>query len=171
MHAIFNEIGMRRFYYLCIIIILYFTSLQAEVLPYISPGFTLSINFSGHVIFSPKVSVGLAENGRFYNITFGKSFSSDTNIYPNRFVELQFGSLSEHFEYRKQSLFIGGGIGFTFPSSKIKHTPFMRVSVFTGFLCFINATVLFKDTVEVDLGPQFVLPLPLKKIEVGSLGG
>jgi hypothetical protein len=72
----------------------------------------LSINFSGHVIFSPKVSIGLAENGRFYNITFGKSFSSDINIYPNQFVELQFGALSEHFEYRNQSLFIGSGIGF-----------------------------------------------------------
>jgi len=75
----------------------FFSSLHAEVLPYINPGFTLSINFSGHVIFSPKVSIGLAENGRFYNITFGKSFSSDTNIYPNQFVELQFGALSEHF--------------------------------------------------------------------------
>jgi len=126
----------------------------------------LSINFSGHVIFSPKVSIGLAENGRFYNITFGKSFSSDTNIYPNQFVELQFGALSEHFEYRKQSLFIGSGIGFTFPSSKIEHAPSLRFSMFTGFLCFINVTVLFKYNVEVDVGPQFVLPLPLKKIEV-----
>jgi len=162
---------MRIIYSLCVIIILIITSLQAEVLPYISPGFTLSINFSGHVIFSPKVSIGLAENGRFYNITFGKSFSSDTNVYPNHFIELQYGALSEHFEYRKQSLFVGGGIGFTFPSSKIEHAPSLRVSMFIGFLCFINATLLFKDNVEVDIGPQFVLPLPLKKIEVGSLGG
>ena len=171
MHATFNEIVMRIIYSLCVIIILIITSLQAEVLPYISPGFTLSINFSGHVIFSPKVSIGLAENGRFYNITFGKSFSSDTNVYPNHFIELQYGALSEHFEYRKQSLFVGGGIGFTFPSSKIEHAPSLRVSMFIGFLCFINATLLFKDNVEVDIGPQFVLPLPLKKIEVGSLGG
>jgi hypothetical protein len=170
-HATFNEIVMRIIYSLCVIIILIITSLQAEVLPYISPGFTLSINFSGHVIFSPKVSIGLAENGRFYNITFGKSFSSDTNVYPNHFIELQYGALSEHFEYRKQSLFVGGGIGFTFPSSKIEHAPSLRVSMFIGFLCFINATLLFKDNVEVDIGPQFVLPLPLKKIEVGSLGG
>jgi hypothetical protein len=135
--------------------------------PYISPGLGFSWDFGGHFILSPKVSIGVLQNGVFYNITVGRSTSSDEKIYPHYFVEAQCGQLSEPSDYKKTQLFYGGGIGLTIPTSNNDSGVSLRVSAFTGYMVFLNATVLFKDKIQTELGGQIVLPIPLRKIEFG----
>ena len=139
--------------------------------PYISPGLGFSWDFNGHFIFSPKVSVGIFGNGIFYNITIGRSSSSDEKIYPHYYVEVQSGKLTEPSDHKKTQLFYGGGIGFTIPISKNDSSVSFRVSAFTGYLLFLNVTVIHMEKIQTELGGQVVLPIPLKGVEFGPLGG
>ena len=138
-------------------------------MPYLSPGITFSFNFDGYFIVSPKISIGFVENGSFYNITYGKSWSSDTSAYPHYFIEFQSGAISTQLKYGKQNLFVGGGVGVTIPSAKTNHNPSFRITIFSGFMYFLNATFLLSDPFQSEIGGQVVLPIPLFKIR--SLGG
>jgi hypothetical protein len=144
---------------------------SSQQIPYVSPGIGIAWDFHGHLVISPKISVGINNNGTFYNLTFGIASSIDASLYPHYFIECQAGVLSEPLGFRKAQLFYGGGIGLTIPSSGQGKKPSMRVSLFTGFMFFLNVNILFTDTVRTDIGGQVVLPIPLKKVEKGSIGG
>jgi len=138
---------------------------------YVSPGITLSLNTNGYLVISPKISLGILRHDGFYNITYGKAWSWDTTAYPHSFVELQYGRQSSKVQYQKQPLFVGGGVGITIPSLKSGGKSSFRFTAFTGFLYFLNATLLIADPVQADFGGQIVLPIPLSGFEIGNLNG
>jgi len=144
--------------------------MHSQPLIYLSPGITLSINTNGYFVISPKLSLGIVENGGFCNITYAKAWSNDTTAYPHSFIEFQYGTQSPKLEFRKQYLFVGGGIGITIPSSPSWKKPSMRFTIFTGFLYYLNATILFTEPIQSDFGGQIVLPIPLN-LKVGNLNG
>jgi hypothetical protein len=131
----------------------------------------LSWNFNGNFILSPKVSIGYLQNGLFENITLGYSFSTEKNMYPHYYVEGQLGKLTQPSDYKKMQVFYGGGIGLTIPTSSRESGVSLRASVFTGYLLFLNATFLFNNNIQTELGLQLVAPVPLKSIDFGPVGG
>jgi hypothetical protein len=157
---------MKRTIAFCIILLSICQIAESQV-PYVSPGLGFFWDFAGHFILSPKLSVGVLQNGIFYNITVGRSSSSDEKYYPNYYVEVQCGKLTEPMEYRKTQLFYGGGIGLTIPASDNESNVSFRVSAFTGYFVFLNATILFREKLQTEIGGQVVLPIPLKGIEFG----
>ena len=144
--------------------------MQSQPLIYLSPGITFSINTNGYFVVSPKLSLGILANDGFYNITYAKAWSSDTSAYPHSLIEFQYGTQSPKLEFRKQYLFVGGGIGITIPSSPTGNKPSMRFTIFTGFLYYLNTTILFTNPIQSDFGGQVVLPIPLN-LKVGNLNG
>jgi hypothetical protein len=160
---------MNRTLVFCILLLLTCHAAQSQI-PYVSPGLGFSWDFRGHFILSPKVSIGVLQRGFFYNIALGMSSSSDEKIYPHYFVEAQCGQLTDP-EYRKIQLFYGGGIGLTIPTSNTESGVSFRVSAFTGYLVFLNATILFKGKIQTELGGQVVLPIPLGGTDWGRIGG
>jgi hypothetical protein len=135
--------------------------------PYISPGLGFSWDFNGHFILSPKISAGVLQNGIFYNLTIGRSSSSGANNYPHYYVEVQTGQLTTPSDYKKTQLFYGGGFGFTIPAIDTGAGVSVRASVFTGYLLFLNASILFNERIQTELGGQVVLPIPLKSVDFG----
>jgi len=150
--------SMKKVFAFCIPLLLFCQFAEGQkILPYISPGYGFSWDFSGHFISSPKLSIGiLPEGGIYYNITIGASFSSNENNYPNVYCEAQCGRVLDQSVY-------GGGIGLTIPAGDNESRVSLRVSGCTGFLIFLNATVLFSDTIQTEFGGQAVLPIPLAK--------
>ncbi len=161
---------MRRSIYVFGIFLIAISFANSQI-PYISPGLGCSWDFSGHFILSPKVSIGVIQNGIFYNITVGRSSSSYDKYYPHYFVEAQCGKLTEPSDYKRTQLFYGGGIGLTIPTKNAESGVSLRVSAFTGFMAFLNATIIIKDKVQTELGGQVVMPIPLKHIDFGPIGG
>ena len=135
--------------------------------PYLSPGLGLSWDLNGHFILSPKISAGFLQNGKFYNLTIGRSSSSDEHNYPHYYVEVQLGQLTTPSDYKKTQLFYGGGVGFTIPANDTSAGVSFRASMFTGYLLFLNASILFNEKIQTELGGQVVLPIPLKRVAFG----
>jgi hypothetical protein len=138
---------------------------------YISPGIGFSWDFNGHFILSPKISIGVLQNGIFYNITFGRSSSSMQKIYSHYFVEVQCGKLTAPSDWAKTQLFYGGGLGLTIPSGESEPGVSFRATLFTGYWAFLNATFLFKEKIYTEVGGQIVLPFPIASNEFGPVGG
>ena len=161
---------MKRSLILVFAVILIHAIAASQSTPYVSPGVTVSWDFAGRFIVSPKVSVGVFGNGTFYNITVGRSSSSSDNIYPHYFVECQLGTLTAPSAFRKMQLFWGGGVGLTIPASSSNSSVSLRCSAFTGYFMFANLSLLFINGIQPDFGAQFVLPIPLKT-DYGSIGG
>ena len=143
---------------------------RCESIPYFSPGITISWNLQGEFIISPKLSLGIYGDSRFYNITFGRSSGGTGDVYPHYFVEAQIGRLTPPSSFRMAQVFWGGGLGITIPQYQ-KSNISLRCSAFTGYLVFVNLTTLFVDGIHPDIGAQFVLPIPLTQIDFGSIGG
>ncbi len=137
---------------------------------YVSPGLTISWNFSGEFILSPKISFGVYENKTFYNLTFGYSSSKNENLFPYYFIEGQIGKLSDPMEFKKIQLFTGLGIGLNIHTNTNYDISY-RASLFSGYGFFAKASFLYKDKLIPDLGLETVLPIPLNKFEFGSPGG
>jgi len=159
---------MRKRLFILALFLFPLTRIWSQSIPYISPGVTLSYNFNGSLVFSPKISVGLVENGNFINLTLGKSWSTDPKTYPHSFVEFQYGTLSFNLKFRNQKLFLGGGVGFSLPSKEDKPASF-RLTLFGGFFYFLNMSFLFMEQTQYELGGQVVLPIPI--IRIGNLNG
>ena len=137
---------------------------------YLSPGIGISWDLNGNFIFNPKFSVGYSENGKFYNVTIGRTSSSYNEVYPYYYIETQFGVLSKPMEFRKLQLFTGGGIGINLHLNQQNSSTSFRASVFTGYGAFIKATIITKENINADFGLEAVLPIPLN-FEFGSPGG
>jgi hypothetical protein len=133
-------------------------------LPYISPGLGVSWDFHGHFIVSPKLSIGIGNNNTFYNLTIGRSTSSETTKYPHIFIEVQTGHLTEPLDYRMIQLYLGGGIGLTIPTGSSSTGVSLRGSLFGGYGLFINTTILFEEKIRTELGLQLVAPIPLGEV-------
>jgi len=157
-------VTMKKFLPFCVLLLLFCQIAEGQKnLPYISPGYGVSWDFSGHFVSSPKISIGmLAEGGIYYNITVGESFSSNERNYPNIYVETQCG------KWVSESSIIGGGIGLTFPNNNNNSRISFRVSACTGFIGFLNATILISDNIQTEIGGQVVLPIPLGTISSGD---
>lgn len=138
---------------------------------YLSPGIGFSWDFRGHFILSPKISIGVLQNGIFYNITAGRSSSSMQKIYPHYFIEVQCGNLTAPSDWAKTQLFYGGGLGLTIPSGNSESGVSFRTTLFTGYIVFLNTTFLFKENIYTEFGGQVVLPAPLESNDFGPVGG
>ncbi|MGE5315628.1 MAG: hypothetical protein ACM3Q4_13125 [Acidobacteriota bacterium] len=129
---------------------------------YLSPGVGISWDLRGHVVWSPKLSIGvLNSHNTFYNLTIGRSTSSEPAIYPHIFIETQAGHLTEPSDFRKIQLFFGGGVGVTIPTGTSSSGVSLRGSLFGGYGLFINANFLFEENINSELGLKIVAPLPL----------
>jgi hypothetical protein len=137
---------------------------------YLSPGIGISWDLNGNFVFSPKFSVGYLENSKFYNITIGRTSSSNNEVYPYYYVETQFGVLSKPMEFRKLQLFTGGGIGVNLHLNEVNNSISFRASAFTGYGAFIKATIITKEKVNADFGLEAVMPIPLN-FKFGNPGG
>jgi hypothetical protein len=164
-----RRMPMRNCLFWILFSFIWLTVARGKSLPYFSPGITLSLNFQGEFILSPKLSFGVYGDSRFYNITFGRSSGGSGNIYPHYFIEGQFGKLTPPSSPRRTQIFWGGGLGITIPQLH-KSDVSLRCTAFTGNIVFLNFTALFRDTVCAEIGPQFVLPIPLRTIDFGSIG-
>jgi hypothetical protein len=158
---------MNRTLVFCILLLLTCQTAQSQI-PYVSPGLGFSWDLQGHFILSPKVSFGVLQRGYFYNITLGMSSCSGEQMYPHYFLEGQCGALSEPSEHKKTQLCYGGGIGLTIPTDKSESGAYYRITAFTGYLVFLNATVLFKERIQTELGGQVVLPIPIGRVNLGG---
>ena len=145
-------------------------SMEAETTPYLSPGITLSWDLGGRFIVSPKISIGIYTNSKFYNVTFGRSTANTEGLYPHFFLECQVGRLTPPSSVKKRQIFWGGALGITIPERKPVNLSF-RCAAFAGYLLFVNVTTLFTDGIHPEVGTQFVLPIPLKRFDLGPLGG
>lgn len=133
-----------------------------------SPGFSISLDIKGNVLFSPKISFGLYKNMQFINITLGRvsSCSEGSSYY---YIEPQIGSLSKPLEYRKIQIFYGLGLGIAYLDDNKSDKIAFRGSLFTGFGLFLNASFLIGRELNTDLGIQTVLPIPLNKDGYGPI--
>ena len=152
-----------------IILISHFSLYSQDETSYISPGVTIAWDLSGNFILSPKLSFGYFKNKVFYNITLGFSASKDNFFY---YIEPQFGVLSKLSEAKKTQIFSGAGVGINYHPEKTSNPLSFRTSVFCGYIAFLKATIITKDSVNVDFGLETVLPIPLNfKLDFGSPGG
>jgi hypothetical protein len=138
---------------------------------YLSPGLGISWDLDGCFVFSPKISLGIIDNGLFYNVTVGRSTSSNNKLYPHYFAEAQCGQLTQPSEFRKLQVFYGGGVGLTFPTSGGDSRVSFRTSIFTGYIFFLNATFIFREKIQTEIGGQIVAPVPIGGLDFGSIGG
>lgn len=146
-------------------------------IPYISPGIRLGWNRGDGLFWGFKISMGINRDGNIYNITCGSKlfFNHKKNQQHNPFgfIELQAGQISDNFGDRHVPLFSGGGIGTGFVRHDDSITFAPRVTAFTGFGLFMVVDVNFikQYGIKTNIGSEMVLPIPLKKAELGSIGG
>ena len=136
-----------------------------------SQGIGTTWDFRGHGVVAPTICIEINTNGRFYTPTFERASSTDTSVYPRYCIECQTGTISDPLGFRKLQLLFGGGGELPYPSSGKGKEPLMRISLFTGFMVFIDANTQFTDTVSTDVDEQIVLLIPLTIAGKGSLGG
>lgn len=152
-----------------IILASHFSLYSQDETSYISPGVTIAWDLNGNFVFSPKLSFGYYKNKAFYNITLGISTSRANFFY---FVEPQFGILSKLSEEKKTQIFSGAGVGINYHPKETSNPFSFRTSAFCGYIVFLKATLITKDSVNADFGLETVLPIPLNfKLDFGSPGG
>ncbi len=130
---------------------------------YLSPGLSLSIDFSGNLIFSPKISIGIYQNKNFVNMTFGYVSTVTGEDYSYYYIEPQYGFLSDPSEIKKLQLFYGIGLGVAYLYSGKENKFVLKNSLFGGFGLFLNTSYLFDEAEKSDIGLQLVFPIPLEK--------
>jgi hypothetical protein len=161
--AILNSLALAALLCVC--------SARGEQAPYVSPGIGFAWNIGGGLVISPKISIGIAGDGRFVNLTVGMASCSADDIYPQYFVECQYGVISRALEIRKTLPLCGGGAGFAISPTDKGTMVVPRVSAFVGFLLFVNLDVLLAERTRANIGGELALPIPLKRIDFGRLGG
>lgn len=109
--------------------------------------------------------MGILKNGSFYNITFGILNSKDKVIYPYYYIECQYGKSSEYLEPNGFILMKGIGAGLGLHTNGENKRIFYKVSLFSGDIIFINASLLYDDKICPDLGFETVLPVPIFDIK------
>jgi hypothetical protein len=138
---------------------------------YVSPGIGLSWNIGYGLTVAPKVSIGYAWDGRFANLTLSMASSPRDALFPCVFIECQYGVVSRVLEVRKTVPLCGGGFGLAVTSTKSGMKIYPRASAFVGWWAFVTADVMLADTLRSSVGVEVVLPIPLKKLDLGSISG
>jgi hypothetical protein len=141
------------------IFLLYFL-LNAELLPYFSPG--ISISWSKHTtVVGWKLSFGYFQdvyrnniNGYFLNVTFGKKYGIDNDLYSYWYSELESGMATG-------LLFSGAGFGTAYLKDKSNKTIILpKASIFTGDILFLRSDLfMYQNKMFFDIGGNIVLPL------------
>ncbi len=131
---------------------------------YLSPGVNISWDFNGNFIIGPKVSLGILNKGMFYNLTLGILSSKNNIIYPYYYMEGQIGKVSE-ITQSEFPLLSGFGIGVGYHTNDSNDKISYKLSLFSGYIVFINASVLYRNKIYSDLGFETVLPIPIKSIK------
>ncbi len=155
---------MKAILFIIVFLLLLPNLIRAHQIPYISPGVTLSWDLGSRFVVSPKISLGISANSVFHNITIGSSSADANQLYPHFFVEYQIGRLTPPSSFRKTQIYWGGGVGITVPTKHPSNVSF-RCTAFAGYFVFANFTMLFREGIHAEIGPQIVLPIPLKRIE------
>ena len=140
---------------------------DTDGIPYISPGVGISWNFGSGLVFAPKVSLGYLSNGSFVNLTVAIATCSTDKTYPLYVFETQYGAISKSLEVSKTQLLWGGGIGIALHSTDQGVVVRPKISAFVGFLVFLNIDLIFMERTRIGIGPEFVLPIPLRRISLG----
>lgn len=165
---------MRKLYIILIFHFCFCSNLIAkDIIPYISPGIRIGWDFKCGLSISPKLSIGLAEieDGTFINLTVGtrkfqKPITGNGNFV---YLDFQAGTVFEELP----GIFLGGGLGLLFGKSKEGSKIIPRTTIFSGCFLFstIDLTYWNRSKISVDPGVEAVLPIPLKRIDFGSIGG
>jgi hypothetical protein len=89
---------MNRIIIIVLISLISFSKINAagDGLWYISPGLTFSYDFTGNILISPKISIGMFSHLNFVNITIGGVSPLKGNQYSYFYFEPQFGGLFLH---------------------------------------------------------------------------
>jgi hypothetical protein len=146
-------------------------SAAADESPYISPGVAVSWNISHGLVFGVKLSFGYAWNGRFANLTIGRAFCKTDDAYPFTYVQCQYGVQSRALEIRKTLPFCGGSFGVAIVPTDSGKVIVPHISAFMGFVLFVNVDVLLIKEARTAVGAELALPIPLKRIDFGRIGG
>jgi hypothetical protein len=144
-----------------------------DIIPYATVGIRIGWDFKCGRSVSPRLSIGIADidEGTFINLTFGPKKFQKPIIGSGEFafLDVQAGNAFEELP----GIFFGGGVGLLFYKSKqgLKIRP--RNTFFAGCFLFptIDLTYWTTSKISVDSGIEAVLPLPLKRIDFGSIGG
>ncbi len=143
-----------------VMVILAIQNSSAQVLPYISPGFTVAWNSSKLKSASWKISVGIFSpgntdklDGYFCNITLGKRYLLDDYSKDYLFTECESGIF-------KGYLFYGSGIGTAYIRQEEKTRVVPKFSLFTGDILFLRSDMIINHKkIDLDIGGTLVLPL------------
>lgn len=151
---------MKFIHFSLLILFLSFEISYADLLPYISPGFTIAWNSSRMKSASWKVSVGFFSedhikriDGYFCNITLGKRYLLDNFSKDYMFTECEAGLF-------KGYLFYGSGIGTAYlkKNDRIKIAP--KGSLFIGDVLFLRSDFVASDKkLDLDIGGSIVVPI------------
>jgi hypothetical protein len=149
-------------------------SANGDKIPYFSPGLRIGWNFKKVITLDAKISLGIAGIGPgFCNVTAGAR-SAMVNFSHSGFdlfyhVDVQMGGGGNSLFDRNSSLIYGGGLGIGFD----KDGTFPCISIFSGMLLFTTVDMFYSKFrgFNTDLGFQGVLPIPLIKLDFGSIGG
>jgi len=145
-----------------------------DIIPYLSPGLRIGWNFKHDITLDAKICLGLTGVGPgFCNVTAGvrgAMFNFSHSDFDNFFhFDVQMGGVGNFLFDRNNSLIYGGGLGIGFD----RNGAFPCMSIFSGMLLFTTLDMFYSKSrgFNTDLGFQGVLPLPLKSLDFGSLGG
>jgi len=144
---------------------------------YLTPGIRFGWDFEKKFTFSTKISLGIMFDGGFANITWGckypvfqDAYVTDPHFEKYDYLDLQAGFM--HNPKRTMTLYTGGGAGIIFYKENGVYKTAPRMTVFTGCIVFPTLDIIFlPGHTRWDIGFQFVLPIPLEKIDIGSFGG
>ena len=143
---------------------------------YLTPGIRFGWDFEKKFTFSTKISIGLMFKGGFINLTYGSKYPvlqdayvTDPNFEKYDYVDVQAGFFNPK---KTLTLYTGGGAGLIFYKEDGVNKTAPRITVFSGFIAFPTLDIIFlPGHARYDTGLQIVLPIPLEKIDIGSLGG
>ncbi len=137
-------------------------TLNADIVPYISPGVSVSWNLKGAQFAGWKVSIGYADfitnsklDGYFLNITIGNKYAVDYHVHESNylFTEVESGIVTG-------LLFSGVGIGTAYwrnGNRKIGISP--KGSIFTGDIVFLRTDfAVIEKKLHYDIGGNIVFP-------------
>lgn len=145
---------------------------QSFPLYYFSIGLGIGTDFRGNWISTKRIGIGefmipgvfpnTKKAGIYGNITVGfstvTSSATGKEISKRIFVEPQLGSVW------------GGGIGtgISIPVNGSDENAAFRLTVFGGFIGFINTTLFISDDIHTELVGDVGLPIPLYNKDKGS---
>jgi hypothetical protein len=139
-------------------------------IPYISPGFRVGYEFGKDLTVGLKISLGVNEEGNYYNITLGVRAVSRRDLASRKetysYCQFQAGTpLNE--------IHGGGGIGFAVSGKDMERRvdPMFTLSYGLGLYSELDV-IRMPERFRCDLGVLGIIPVPLRKMEpFGSIGG